>query len=73
MSASRGMRPRPSPSYRGWMTEKKPRINWFAGLIAAIMTSITFSLIWEDWFFGIAIGVMLGVVAAFVFTPSKRP
>lgn len=51
------------------MAQNDLRVNWFAGFIAAVMMSVTFGLMWDDWFFGVAIGVMLGIVAAFVFRP----
>lgn len=51
------------------MTESNVRVNWFAGFIAALVMSVVFWFLWDDWFFAVAIGVMLGIVAAYVFKP----
>ncbi|MGO1256913.1 MAG: hypothetical protein ACTMIH_09650 [Microbacterium gubbeenense] len=53
------------------MNSNGSRVDWYAGSIAALMMSVTFGILWDDWFFGIAIGVMLGIVAAFSFTSAS--
>ena len=50
---------------------RTPRMNWVAAFMTALLMSILFGLMWNDWFFGIAIGLMLGIIAAFVIKVPK--
>lgn len=52
--------------------EGKRRPNWFAGVSAALPTSVLFGIMWDDWVFGVAIGAMIGIAVAFIFETHSR-
>lgn len=54
------------------MGDDKSRPNWYAAFIAALFTAVVFGMLWDDWFFGIAIGAMIGIVVAMTFKTNPR-
>lgn len=53
------------------MTGNK-RENWPAGVVAGLIVTGIVGAVWDDWFFGFAIGAMICIVVAFTFSDSPR-
>lgn len=54
-------------------TKAETTPNWWLAFFVALFATITFAILWNDWFFGGAIGAMLGIVAAYTFPKAKPP
>ncbi|MGO3649974.1 hypothetical protein [Agrococcus casei] len=54
------------------MDDEKAHPNWYAAFIAALFTAVVLGMLWDDWFFGIAIGAMIGIVVGLTFKTKPR-